>query len=320
MIRHHILHKTTYRYSEPVTFGLHRLVLRPREGHNVTVIRHKLTILPKARLFWLTDLFGNNVALAEISEPSDMLEITNDAIIERLSWAEDSAPTRKTRPSAVTLPVAYPHVELPAVQGYLSAVYPDDQPALAAWVAALPRDAGEMTALEMVERMGRTIYTTIKYKRREEPGVQPPAGTLALGTGSCRDLAVLMIEACRSLGIAARFASGYLDTTASAAGRGATHAWVDVYLPDSGWTGYDPTIGEFVSRKHIALGVSAHPRGVMPVSGIYSGPPGSYLGMQVSVSVRAVKIESPHEEEEMFEEPPSPPRASVASGTPIGRA
>lgn len=296
MIRHHILHKTTYRYSEPVTFGLHRLVLRPREGHNVTVIRHKLSIVPKARLFWLTDLFGNNVALAEISEPSDMLEITNDAVIERLSWAEDAAPTRMSRPSLLTLPVAYPQTELPVVQGYLEPVYADDQAAVAAWAAVLPKERAGMTALDVVEHMGRSIYTAIKYKRREEPGVQTPAGTLTLGTGSCRDMAVLMIEACRALGIAARFTSGYLDTTASAAGRGSTHAWVDVYLPDSGWIGYDPTIGEFVSRKHIALGVSAHPRGVMPVSGIYSGPPGSYQGMQVAVSVNAVKVEDLHDE------------------------
>ncbi|MGV3660298.1 MAG: transglutaminase family protein [Prosthecobacter sp.] len=296
MIRHHILHKTTYRYNEPVTFGLHRLVLRPREGHSLTVIRHQLTIVPKARLFWLTDLYGNNVALAEINEPSDTLEITNDAVIERLSWADDAAPTRKSRPSAISLPVSYPQMELPVVQGYLEPVYQDDHPAVAAWVAALPKERAGVTALETVEHMGRSIYTTIKYKRREEPGVQTPAGTLTLGTGSCRDMAVLMIEACRALGIAARFASGYLDTTASAAGRGATHAWADVYLPDSGWIGYDPTIGEFVSRKHITLGVSAHPRGVMPVSGIYSGPPGSYQGMQVAVSVKAVKIEDLHDE------------------------
>ena len=291
MIRHHILHKTIYRYSEPVTFGLHRLVLRPREGHSVTVIRHQLTIVPKARLFWMTDLFGNNVALAEISESSDTLEITNDAIIERMSWAEDAAPTRKNRPSVISLPVSYPQMELPVVQGYLGSVYPDDQPAVGEWVAALPKEHNDMTALETVEHLGRSIHGIIKYKRREEPGVQTPAGTITLGTGSCRDMAVLMIEACRCLGIAARFTSGYLDTTASAAGRGSTHAWVDVYLPDSGWVGYDPTIGEFVSRKHIALGVSAHPRGVMPVSGIYSGPPGSYQGMQVSVTVKAVKID-----------------------------
>jgi transglutaminase-like putative cysteine protease len=286
MTRHHILHQTVYRYSAPVQFGLHRLVLRPREGHNVTVVRHQLHIMPRARLFWLNDLFGNNVALAEITEPSDRLEITNDVIIERVTHAEDSAPKRMSRSSVIPLPVAYPQMELPVVQGYMASVYPEQQAAVSAWLEALPREENNPTALEMVEHVGRAIYKLISYRRREEPGVQPPTVTLALGTGSCRDMAVLMIEACRSMGIAARFASGYLDTAASAAGRGATHAWADVYLPDSGWIGFDPTLGEPVSRKHIALGVSAHPRGVMPISGIFSGPAGSYQGMQVTVSVK----------------------------------
>lgn len=288
MSRHHILHRTVYRYSGPVQFGLHRLVLRPREGHNVTVLRHQLNIVPRARLFWLSDLFGNNVALAEITGPSDRLEITNDVIIERVSLAEDEAPKRMSRTSVSPLPVAYPQMELPVVQGYMTSVYSGEQPALNEWLTALPREETSQTAFGMIEQVGRSIHKLIRYRRREEPGVQSPEVTLSLGTGSCRDMAVLMIEACRSMGIAARFASGYLDTPASAAGRGATHGWVDVYLPDSGWLGFDPTLGEPVSRKHIALGVSAHPRGVMPISGIFSGPAGSYQGMQVTVSIKEV--------------------------------
>ena len=293
MTRHHILHRTVYRYAAPVEFGLHRLVLRPREGHEVTVLRHQLTTVPQARLFWMNDLFGNNVALAEIEEPSDTLEITNDVIIERVTREDDAAPRRVSRSSQSPLPITYPQMEQPVVQGYLTPVYVDDLPAVSQWAAALPHEEGTMSALDMVEHLGRSIYKTIKYRRREEPGVQTPAGTLKLGTGSCRDMAVLMIEACRSLGLAARFVSGYLETAASAAGRGATHAWMDVYLPDCGWYGYDPTIGERVSRKHIAIGVSAHPRGVMPVSGIYTGPPGAYQGMEVTVSVKPVQFDKP---------------------------
>lgn len=294
MIRHHILHRTVYQYSEPVRFGLHRLVLRPREGHQVTVLRHQLTITPSARLFWLNDLFGNHVALAEIEEPSTRLEILNDVLIDRVVLSEDEAPKRVSRQSMSPLPVVYPQMELPVVQGYMTSVYPDDQGAVSQWLAVLPRPEETMTAFAMVQHVGSSIYKGIRYRRREEPGVQTPAGTLALSTGSCRDMAVLMIEACRSLGIAARFVSGYLNTASSAVGRGATHAWMDVYLPDTGWIGYDPTIGELVSRKHIALGVSAHPRGVMPVSGIYSGPPGSYRGMQVEVSVKQVESGEGH--------------------------
>ncbi len=289
MDRFHILHRTVYRYKEEVRFGMHRLVLRPREGHEVTVVRHQLTTFPQARLFWLHDLYGNNVALAEFDEPADRLEIVNDVVIERVLRSEDTAPRKVSRSSVSPLPVTYPHLELPVVQGYVSAVYPDDQPKVAAWVAGLPQEEAVHTALDMVEHLGRSIYKTIQYRRREEPGVQTPAGTLALGTGSCRDMAVLLIEACRSVGIAARFVSGYLDTAASAAGRGATHAWADVYLPDSGWVGYDPTIGEPVSRKHLAIGVSAHPRGVMPISGIFSGAQGAYDGMEVAVAMKKVE-------------------------------
>lgn len=316
MTRHHILHRTVYRYREPVSFGLHRMVLRPREGHRVSVLRHQLTITPKARLFWLNDLFGNNVALAEIDEPATELEIVNDVLIDRVDLSTDEAPKRISRNSMSPYPVVYPQMELPVVEGYLSNVYPEDQKKVKEWLTGLPpmqETQEEQTAFAMVQHLGRTIYGGIKYRRREEPGVQTPAATLALGTGSCRDMAVLMIEACRSLGIASRFVSGYLNTAASAAGRGATHAWMDVYLPDSGWIGYDPTIGELVSRKHIALGVSAHPRGVMPISGIYSGPPGSYLGMQVEVTVKQV------EQEEKFAPQPLPdttPSATLPGVSP----
>lgn len=292
MDRFHIMHRTVYRYRAPVRFGMHRLVLRPREGHEITVVEHQITTVPQARLFWLTDVFGNHVALAEFDEEADHLEIRNEVIIARVQRAEDAAPMKVSRSSVTPLPVTYPQMELPAVQGYLAPVYPEDHARVMRWMDSLPPpEEAHATALEMVEHLGRCIHSTINYRRREEPGVQTPAGTLALGTGSCRDMAVLMMEACRAMGIAARFVSGYLSSTASAAGRGATHAWTDVYLPDSGWTGYDPTIGERVSRKHLAIGASAHPRGVMPISGIFNGPPGAYEGMEVAVSMRQVPVE-----------------------------
>ncbi len=90
------------------------------------------------------------------------------------------------------------------------------------------------------------------------------------------------------LRVASRFASGYLDGAASRASQASTHAWTEVYFPEHGWFGCDPTLGEGTSEKHIVCGVSSHPRGVMPVSGSYSGPVSSYLGMDVSVSIRSV--------------------------------
>ena len=131
--------------------------------------------------------------------------------------------------------------------------------------------------------LNQAVKNQIRYNRREEKGVQRPRETLSKGTGSCRDMATLLMEACRALGIAARFSSGYLDCAASLAGRASTHAWAEVYLAGRGWTGFDPTLGEQTSAKHIAIGVSNHPRGVMPISGRFFGSSADYLGMNVSV-------------------------------------
>jgi transglutaminase-like putative cysteine protease len=116
--------------------------------------------------------------------------------------------------------------------------------------------------------------------------VQSPLETLSLASGSCRDMATLLLESTRVLGLASRFASGYLDGTASRAGHAVTHAWAEIYFPEHGWFGCDPSLGEGTSDKHIVCGVSSHPRGVMPVSGSYAGPRSSYRGMTVSVGIR----------------------------------
>ena len=129
----------------------------------------------------------------------------------------------------------------------------------------------------------QAVKEQIRYNRREEKGVQTPLDTLNRATGSCRDMATLLMEACRALGIASRFSSGYLDCPASLAGIASTHAWTEVYLAGHGWTGFDPTLGEQTSGKHITIGLSNHPRGVMPISGRFFGTSADYIGMQVTV-------------------------------------
>jgi transglutaminase-like putative cysteine protease len=129
----------------------------------------------------------------------------------------------------------------------------------------------------------RAIHDRITYRRRLEKGVQSPADTLALASGSCRDVATLMMEAARAAGLAARFASGYLHAGASLTGNASTHAWTEVYLPLLGWRGFDPTMGTAVDARHIVTGVSHHPRGVMPVSGSFDGTAADHAGLTVSV-------------------------------------
>jgi transglutaminase-like putative cysteine protease len=141
--------------------------------------------------------------------------------------------------------------------------------------------------------IARTIRDTIQYQRRDARGVQTPSETLAASSGSCRDMATLMLESLRVIGLPARFASGYLDCPASEAGRASTHAWAEAYLPEIGWTGYDPTLGEPTSITHVVTGVSNHPRGVMPISGTFFDQQGAYLGMTVTVQTERI-VQAPN--------------------------
>lgn len=281
MSRLRITHDTVYRYRAPVRFGPHRLVLRPREGHDVDVVAMSLEAEPAASLVWSRDVFGNSIATMSFEDAAPLLRIRSNVLLERTAHAD--APHDRVLPA--TYPVVYDPLEAALTAAYLAPSHAEDAPAVRAFldtVGAPPTgDVGSV-----LERLNAAIHARIAYRRREQRGTQTPARTIALGTGSCRDKATLFMDAARALGIAARFASGYLDCPASEAGRAATHAWAEVYLPENGWCGFDPTLGETTSHKHVVVGVSNHPRGVMPISGRFTGDPSAYVGLEVSVQVQ----------------------------------
>lgn len=275
-----IIHETAYRYKKAVHFGPHRLVLRPREGHDVRVERMKLTISPEFELAWSRDVFGNSVATIHLLEPADMLSIRSEVLLHHTL----PFPLRSGRRSEpVPFPVTFSGLEATVAAAYQTSTFPDDIAPVRAWLEKACPLGDSRTAEEAVRAVGLAIRRTLGYRRRETRGVQSPTETLAVGTGSCRDLATLMLEALRALGFPARFASGYLDCAASEAGRASTHAWAEAYLPELGWTGFDPTLGEPTSAKHVVVGVSNHPRGVMPISGSFYGDQSSYENMTVAV-------------------------------------
>jgi transglutaminase-like putative cysteine protease len=278
-MRLHIEHATSYFYERPVKFGRHRLVLRPREGHELRVEHMDLRLEPAHQVQWISDVFGNSIALVDFLEPATVLTIVSDVTIERLTPFADRD---LHQPWRVAFPPVYDPLESAIALVYRSPTYMEDAAPLQAWLrntfTATPDDAeGTMLALCGL------VCRTVKYQRRSERGVQNPGRTLELGTGSCRDMATLMMEAARLLGVAARFASGYLHCTASMAGHASTHAWAEVYLPTLGWRGFDPTTGAAVSMRHVVTGVSSHPRGVMPVSGMFIGAQSDYRTLQVMV-------------------------------------
>jgi len=281
-MRLRIVHKTRYLYKKPVQFGPHRLVLRPREGHDIRVESMDVTIEPPGHLTWSRDVFGNSIATVEFDEPASELLIESHVVIVRMS----PLLSRKTQLKGVTpWPPVYDALERVAVKAYQRLSYPKDGPAVKAWLENFRIKKPDF-AEDVARNLNDYIYDEMRYIRREAKGVLTPAQTLERGGGSCRDLATLLLEAARGLGIAARFASGYLECQAAELGEASTHAWTEIYHPGRGWAGYDPSIGEETTLRHVVTGVSNHPRGVMPVSGSYYGKAGAFKEMAIAVTVR----------------------------------
>lgn len=280
-----IHHETVYEYRRPVQFGPHRLVLRPREGHDIRVERMELLLEPEGELIWSRDVFGNSVATAWFEQSAERLRILNRVTLRQ------SLPFPATNEPAVPkieYPVQYSELDAVVASAYRVAIFPDDVAAVTKWLEGAVQPAARSDALALAHEVTRSVRASIDYARRETKGVQSPAETLALRSGSCRDMATLLLEAWRVLGFATRFASGYLDCAASEAARASTHAWAEVYLPTVGWTGFDPTSGAMTGGKHVVTGVSNHPRGVMPVTGAFYGDPEDYVTMNVAVQTRRV--------------------------------
>ncbi len=278
-------------YTRTGDDGTTGLVAGPRrKKHDLRVESMLLTIEPAHRLIWSRDVFGNSVAIVDFLEMTTRLSFVSDLVVVRSA----PAPQQPLHvPWAITFPVIYDPLEMTVAAAYEAPTYPDDIEGVRSWLdQVLPVDS-RTDAEQVVIDLGRAIYQQIKYQRRSEKGVQSPLQTLQLASGSCRDMATLMMEAGRVLGIAMRFASGYLDCAASLAGRASTHAWAEFYLPTVGWRGFDPTLGEPTSLKHVVIGVSNHPRGVMPISGMFTGASSDYREMNVQVTTERLPTATP---------------------------
>jgi transglutaminase-like putative cysteine protease len=280
MRRLKIVHRTRYEFPAEVRLGPHRLLLRPREGHEVHIESSLLETSPAATLHWLRDIYDNSVAIANFALPTTQLMIDSEVIVQHF----DVAPLDfLVADEAVNYPFRYDPDTAAVLRPYLVDVQaPVEQEALRSWLSQRWHAGEKVQTYSLLERLSRDIKQTLTYQAREYPGVQSAAETLASGAGSCRDFASLFMLAARSLGLAARFVSGYLN--APHTGSGATHAWAEVYLPGAGWKGFDPTLAEMVGSKHIAVAVARRPDVVSPVAGTFFGPPGASLYVDVDVS------------------------------------
>jgi len=302
-----VRHSTLYRYREPVALGEHRMMFRPRESHDLRLIRTNLLIKPQpAHLRWLHDTFDNSVAVATFEATTPELSFESTVTLEHF---ETSLPEYPLEEYARTYPFRYSDEDFANLGCALAHHYPSES--VSQWALQFLDPADSTGTVKILSAMTRGIREEFIYTRRVEKGVQTPQETLRHRKGSCRDFAVLMMEAARSLGVAARFVSGYIFVPnrsgfaggeaahgdggathahggANHASGGATHAWMQAYLPGAGWIDFDPTNSIVGNRNLIRVAVAWTPDQVLPLWGTYAGSPQALLEMEVTVTVTEV--------------------------------
>jgi len=281
----HIRHDTTYRYRRPVAIGPHRLMLRPRDSHDLRLISTELICTPAASLTWSHDVFGNSLAHASFAGMSDTLHIASHIVVEQCAPAW---PVFAIASFALTYPFAYSHDERVDLGALTMPQYYDPERRLKIWAEGFVAKHGTDT-LALLKDINANISNWVFYQSRDDEGTQGPLETLARGWGTCRDLAVLFVEAARQLGFGARIVSGYLHDPGAAltgsAGAGSTHAWGEVYLPGAGWIAFDPTNRTLGDANLVRVAVARNIEQASPISGSFVGAPDDVLGMDVSVRV-----------------------------------
>jgi transglutaminase-like putative cysteine protease len=280
-------HITTYRYKQPVGFGEHRMMLCPREDHDQRLIEVELEITPKpASLRRSRDVFGNQIAIAHFSGRAEQLRIESRFLLEH-------SPSEFTdvgiEDFARSCPFVYQPEDLPHLAPFIERQCADPKGRIAAWVREFLGSVQSSDTPAFLAALTKSIHKSFTYRARHEKGIQDPLVTLKIGSGSCRDLAMFMIEAVRSLGMAARFVSGYLYVRAHAENHnrgGNTHAWLQVYIPGSGWVDSDPSCGAAGNRDLVRIAVARAPSQAIPLFGVWIGSPADDIGMTVEVHIR----------------------------------
>jgi len=278
-----IIHSTEYHYHAPVTFGPHRALLRPREGHDLHIESSHLKIEPKADVRWVRDIYGNSIAIITFAEPARKLSLFSEVNVDLY---DDTPIDCVIDPLAQSYPFQYAANEQVEIIPYRVPSYPHDGPAVQQWLLNLYSPGQLINTSDLLNKLNTRIYEAFRYNARYDPGVQLPCQTLALGSGSCRDYAVFMMEAARHWGFASRFVTGYIQMGEGQ--HGATHAWTEVYIPGAGWRGFDPTNNKLAGSEHVSVAVAREQDKAAPLSGSWDGPPDAWDRMVVSVQVVAL--------------------------------
>lgn len=273
-----VIHETVYRYESAVYFEPHTFRLRPRHDGAQRLLRHEMEISPRPKgSTECLDQDGNVVLYAWFGAPSDTLAVKSSFDVEML---RENPFDFLIAGSGKLAPPRYPDPLAAALAPYIAGGNPAPQ------LLQLARSVAEEShwqTLDFITALNRRLFDTFRHVLRDDGAEAHPAEvTLRSGEGSCRDLAVLYCAACRAMGLAARFVSGY-ECQAAGEERTYMHAWAEVYLPGAGWRGYDPSRGLAVSNAHVAVAAAADARLASPFSGTYRGAAGSRMEFSISL-------------------------------------
>ncbi|HBR93240.1 MAG TPA: transglutaminase family protein [Opitutae bacterium] len=290
-----IQHHTTHSYERAVSFSDHALFLRPLDSHLRHVVRFEVATTPASQQRWVRDAYGNlvlrcNFGLLE----SQQLSFNTSIVIE---VGEDNPFDFILESYATAYPFSYREPDLTALRPYVNAQAPKGAGRVLDWFyQAVPSPMQHVDVVQFLSDLNAAVARDINYLRRDEEGIQDPDTTLALRTGSCRDMAVLFIAITRQLGFAARFCSGYLydppvageDAHVFNRAVGSMHAWAEIYLPGAGWKGFDPTNGILANGFFIPCAVSHEPKAVDPIQGSYFANASVASTMDVSLEIEGM--------------------------------
>lgn len=285
-----VRHVTSYRYFREVEFGEHRIMFRPRDSFDQRLLEASLTVDPEPNwVRWIHDVFGNCVAIVDIAKPARELRFETWITLDHTPQVALDLQIDK---SALSYPFQYDQEELSDLKPVMKRHYRDPGDEVGRWARQFTRIGQTTETGRLLMTLCYGIHESFRYYRRSEHGTQPPTETLRLRSGTCRDFALLMMEAARALGLAARFVTGYVyvpdrDGT-TVLGGGSTHAWCQVYLPGAGWTEFDPTNGIVGNKDLIRVGVARDPKQAIPLSGSYDGEAADFDDMTVQVNVTTV--------------------------------
>lgn len=267
-MRYHISHRITYTYDRPVMLAPHIVRLRPRCELAQKLHHFALTIEPDPRqVVEAIDLDGNSVYHLWFGQ--ERLTQLTVAATSEVETFRDNPFAYLLEPWAVQLPIDYPISLHDRLAPYLRGNHSRLTGCLDPVAVQLAQDIWDTTSGNVVpflSELSQRIYQECRYQLRENGNAMPPGITWTKKTGSCRDYAMLFVEVCRAVGLAARFVSGYQEGDLSQSDR-QLHAWAEVFLPGAGWRGYDPTHGMAVADTHVALVACPTHQDTAPVSG-----------------------------------------------------